>query len=65
MKNVRVEASIDATVNIGDFQNVKPGFKISADVEEEEKVFEVKDKLVNTISSWLETEVQKIRDELK
>lgn len=65
MKNVRVEASTEATVNIGDFQNVRPGFKISADVEEGEKVFEVKNKLVETITAWLEAEVAAIKAELR
>lgn len=30
--NVRVEYHVEATVNLGDFQNIKPGYVISADV---------------------------------
>ena len=32
MKNVRVEYGAEATVNLGDFENVKPGLRMSADV---------------------------------
>lgn len=31
-KNVRVEYQCEATINLGDFQNVKPMYKASADV---------------------------------
>lgn len=34
MENARVEYRVDATVNLGNFENVKPGITLSADVPE-------------------------------
>lgn len=65
MKNVRVEYSVEATVNTGDFQNVKPGFKVSATLEDNEKPHEVKAKLVKAVDQWLEVEVNRIRNDEK
>lgn len=36
LTNARVEYRVDATVNLGNFENVKPGITLSADVPEGE-----------------------------
>lgn len=62
--NIRVEYSVEATVNVGDFQNVRPGFKLSADVPEGTSPTAVKNKLKDTADVWLEQAVEKIKAEL-
>lgn len=34
LTNVKVTYSVDATINVGNFENVKPHFSITADVED-------------------------------
>lgn len=55
--NVRVEYSIDATINTGNFQNVKPGYKISADVPEGVSPSVVRERLKATADAWLEQDI--------
>ena len=64
-KNVRVGYSVEATVNVGDFQNVKPGFTIFADVADGASPTEAKDFLVSVVDGWMESEVDKARNLLK
>lgn len=52
--NVRVEYSVEATINLGNFQNVRPGYRISADVPEGVHPNEVREKLKALGQSWLE-----------
>lgn len=63
-KNIRVEYSVEATVNVGDFQNVRPGFTISADVPDGVSPTAVKNKLKQTADVWLEQRVEEIKAEL-
>lgn len=53
LKNVRVEYSADATVNLGNFENVKPGLKISSDVAEGQSVKTVVNELVELVDSFI------------
>lgn len=62
--NVRVEYSIDATVNTGNFENVKPGYKIGADVPEGTSPSAVRAKLKATADAWLEQDIVDIKAEL-
>lgn len=64
LSNIRIEYSTEATVNIGDFQNVRPGFKVSADVADGSSPTEAKKLLVGLVNDWLEAEVASIREEL-
>ena len=64
LENVRVEYSNKMTVNIGNFQNLQPGFTISADVPEGENPIEAAHKLRQTVDSLLEAEVKRIVSEL-
>ena len=59
--NVRVEYNIETTVNTGNFQNVKPGYKVSADVPDGVHPSEVRAKLKALADAWLEEDVDEIR----
>lgn len=64
MKNIVVKYQNRATVNTGNFQNVVPGYEISAELEEGENPHTVRDKLKATVDAWLEADIDGIRAEL-
>lgn len=61
--NVRVEYSVDATINLGNFQNVKPGYKVSADVPDDQHPSDVRAKLKALADKWLEEDIDQYRSE--
>lgn len=61
--NVRVEYSVDATINLGNFQNVKPGYKVSADVPDDQHPADVRAKLKALADKWLEEDIDQYRSE--
>lgn len=61
--NVRVEYSNEATINIGNFQNVRPGYKISADVENGIHPKEARAALKALADAWLEEDIEQIQKE--
>ena len=63
--NVRVEYSAEATVNVGNFENVKPGYRISADVPEGQNPTLVRDRLKRVVDAWLEQDVIAIKEEAR
>lgn len=65
MKNVRVEYSAEATVNLGNFENVKPGLKVSADVSEGEDTKAVIRDLRNLVDSFIEHVVAEAKAEAR
>ena len=62
--NVRVEYIVEATINIGNFQNVKPGYRVSADVPDDQHPNEVRAKLKALVDPWLEEDVDTFRREM-
>lgn len=64
LKNVRVEYSVEATVNTGNFTNVRPGYRVSADVPEGANPAEVKNFLKQKVDAWIEHDVDEIRKEM-
>lgn len=62
--NLRVTYHNEATINTGNFQNVKPGFTLSADVPAGASPTEVAQKLERTVEAWLDATVQRYREEL-
>lgn len=62
--NVRVEYIIEATVNTGNFQNVKPGYRVSADVPDDQHPSDVRAKLKALADAWLEEDVNTIQREM-
>lgn len=61
--NVRVEYACEATVNVGNFENIKPGYKVSADVPEGTSPHDIRAKLKATVNAWLEEDVIEIKSE--
>lgn len=63
LQNIRVEYSLEATINMGNFENQKPGYRVSADVPEGMTPAEAKDALKSVVEGWLEAEIKEIRGE--
>lgn len=63
--NVRVEYSAEITVNTGNFQNVKPGYRLSADVPDGTHPSEVRAKLKGLVEHWLEEDVNEIQADIR
>lgn len=64
LTNVRVEYNAEVTVNTGNFQNVRPGYRVSADVPEGMHPNEARAKLKNLVDGWLEDDVATIHREM-
>lgn len=64
LKNIRVEYSVETTVNTGNFTNVRPGYRVSADVPEGANPAEVKNFLKEKVDAWLEHDVDAIHREM-
>lgn len=64
LKNVRVEYSKEATINIGNFENVKPGYRVSADVPNGVHPDEAKKKLKALVEGWLNEDIAEERSEV-
>lgn len=58
LANVRVEYALEATINIGNFQNIKPGYVLSADVPEGMHPTEARNYLKSLVEKWLEEDVE-------
>lgn len=65
LSNLRVEYSLEATVKVADFEFVKPGYKVSADVEDGVHPSEAKRRLKALVEGWLEEEIDSVKEELK
>lgn len=63
-KNVRVEYTVESTVNTGNFTNVKPGYKISADVPNGVHPQVVRAELKQLADEWIEQDVDAIHKEM-
>ena len=57
LTGVRVEYSVEATINTGNFTNVKPGYRISADVPDGVSPSLAREKLKHTVDTWLEQDI--------
>lgn len=62
-KNVRVEYELSATINMQNFENQKPGYRVSADVPPGVHPDVVKEELKTLVEGWLEAEIKEIRGE--
>lgn len=61
MKDIVVEYHNEVTVNLGNFENQKPGYSLSATLEPGENPNDVRAKLRKTVDGWLEQEIDEIR----
>lgn len=67
MKDVRVEYHNEVTINLGNFENQKPGYAMSAVLEgsaTKPELEEARVKLKSLVDSWIESDVEEIRAEL-
>lgn len=64
MKNIKVRYHNEVTVNLGNFQNTKPGYEIEADVSEGESPRDAFLRLQALVDSLLDENVQAIKKEL-
>lgn len=53
LQNVRVEYSAESTVNLGNFENVKPGLSVASDVAPGQDVKDVVRELVELVDSFI------------
>ena len=65
MKIKEVEYSLETTINTGNFENLKPGFRLVAEVQEGESVKDAAQELAKKVEFLLETQVSKYQEELK
>ena len=61
--NVRIEYIVEATINTGNFQNIKPGYRVSADVPDGVHPGDVRAKLKALVDPWLQEDVDEIRSD--
>lgn len=61
MKDIQVTYNVDATVNLGNFENVKPHFGMTVTLEDGEKPDEVFNKIKTFVDGLLEDEVGSIK----
>jgi hypothetical protein len=64
MKDITVEYHNEVTINLGNFENMKPGYRLSATLEEGENPHGARAKLKATVDGWLEADVDEARKEL-
>lgn len=62
-KNLRVTYIVEATINTGNFQNVKPGYEVSADVPEGVHPSVVRAELKALVDPWLEADIAEHRED--
>lgn len=65
LTNVRVEYTVEATINTGNFQNVKPGYRVSVDVPEGMHPEEARAKLKALVDPWLEADITEYQQEMR
>ena len=64
-ENIRVEYSIEATINTGNFQNVKPGYKLSATVPKGAKASEIRAQLKTLADKWLAEDIEHHQQDMR
>lgn len=60
-KEIKIRVANGATINIGDFQNLRPEYEIQVTLADGVNPDEAKDKLQKKIDDWLESYVAGIR----
>ena len=65
LTNIRVEVSGEVTVNLGNFENFKPGYRLSADVPKDSTPDEARAALREILDKWLEQDYVEAKADLK
>lgn len=58
---ITVEYAVEATVNVGNFENIKPGYRLSAKTGNGMDAKDVRNELKALADGWLEEDVDEIR----
>ena len=61
MKNIKIEYHQEVTINLGNFQNIKPFYSMSAEVEEGESPADAFRKVRSLVEKLVEEEVAQIQ----
>lgn len=62
MKTKEIEVSIDTTINLGNFENIRPSITLKADLEEGDDLDECSKQLYGlATASWSKEAIRKIR----
>lgn len=61
MNNIRITYNVDATVNLGNFENVKPHYGMSAVLEQGEDPTAAFEKIKTFVDALLEAEIGSIK----
>lgn len=64
-KNVTIEYAKEVTINLGNFQNVKPSYKVSVELYDNINPHDAKEKIKKIVDSWLEQEIEEIQREAR
>ena len=67
MTNAKLTYEVEFTRNLGDFENVKPRFGLTVDVDytSKEDLDELKEQLSAQVDEWLYNKVAELETELK
>lgn len=65
LEHVRVEYSVEATINTGNFQNVRPGYRLSADLPAGMHPQDARAKLKKLADAWLEEDIEAIHKDMR
>jgi len=62
--NMEIEYKVEATVNLGNFSNVKPQYRVLVHVPEGYTPDQVRAELKRLVDGWLEEDIAEYKDEL-
>ena len=59
MKIKTLTVSIEATINLGDYQNIKPRYTVEAEIEADDDIEACRQQLSDTVHNWLLADAQR------
>jgi hypothetical protein len=65
MKVTEVRYDLESTINLGDFENVKPGYGITLEIEDGDDPDKVRAFAKRKVTEWMNAEYDEIQVELK
>lgn len=67
LQDMTVEYHNEVTINIGNFENVKPGYRVSATIKggaSKKQLDDARNKLKGLVDGWLEEDIKEHKAEL-
>lgn len=59
MKIKTLTVNIEATINLGDYQNIKPHYTVEAEIEADDDIEACRQQLSDTVHNWLLADAQR------